>query len=715
MATLTNVLKLLIILISSCWIAVWILKPTQLWTRKWKAAEEVATSSLFGYYGLNLAVYTFPVVAVTIIGLIVVELKVKETGTRRWRRGVATALTNPVVVNYDLGIYTGVELIVVFLLAMFLGWTLYARISNDFKKMVPVKSPFKLNIWQYKLFRFSIRLGSLAEACLALLLLPILRGKMAIFRVIGIQFEASVRYHILLGTALILFATSHGAGIFLIWAIKNSIYNEMWKWQITGRIYLAGEVTLVAGLAIWITSLPQMRRRYFEIFYYTHHLYTIFLIFFLFHTGDRHFYTCFAGVFLYSIDKLLRIIQSRPSTSILSARILPSRAIELVLPKHPDLKFQPTSVIMVKIPSISKLQWHSFSLTSSSSVDNDNMSIMIKPEGWWTNSLYGMLQSAETADAEGNQRECIPISIEGPYGPASLDFLTRYENLLLVAGGIGITPFLSILQELYYQQNNNGDENKYPTSIQLVYAVKKSQDICHLNTILPLLSDVQAIFRLKFNVFVTQEENNPCKTFLALLNDLPQNRTINFNNSCPSFAKYGPENRRWMVSITALSSTKIFLAFLILFNHIFLSPDSRKDYSKRKSPSSEIDLILVLSFTITILCIAAIVITLRWQMMRRNPFSFSYKPRKEIAQYLENASMEDYQVHFGTRPNFKDIFAKMSNETGVSNIGVFACGPETMKLSVATQCKVMISSQSLKKKDKERKPNFSFHSLNFAI
>jgi hypothetical protein len=119
----------------------------------------------------------------------------------------------------------------------------------------------------------------------------------------------------------------------------------MWRWQKTGRIYLAGEIALVTGLVIWISSLPQIRRRRFEIFYYTHHLYIVFLIFFLFHAGDRHFYSVFAGIFLFGLDKLLRIVQSRPETCVLSARIFlfPDKAIELTLPKDPSKLFNLTS------------------------------------------------------------------------------------------------------------------------------------------------------------------------------------------------------------------------------------------------------------------------------------------------------------------------------------------------------------------------------------
>lgn len=114
-------------------------------------------------------------------------------------------------------------------------------------------------------------------------------------------------------------------------------FKQMRKWQKTGRIYLAGEITLITGLVIWVTSLPQIRRRKFEIFYYTHHLYVVFLVFFLFHAGDRHFYMVFPGILLFALDKLLCIIQSRPISCIVTARVFPCKSVELILPRDPSI------------------------------------------------------------------------------------------------------------------------------------------------------------------------------------------------------------------------------------------------------------------------------------------------------------------------------------------------------------------------------------------
>lgn len=698
-STLLVALKILLILIFAAWVSLWLLKPTQLWTRKWKAAEDKARATVFGYYGLNFAVYTFPPIALAIIGSFYLNLKPRESIRRKGRK-LTSGFSNPLLVNTLVGVLSTLEILAVFLFILFLAWNFYARISNDFKNLKPDKS-LMLNSWQLKYLKVATRFGLLAEVCLAFLLFPILRG-LALFRLLGIQFEASVRYHIWLGTALIFFATFHGASTLFIWGVSHFIQEELWEWQKTGRIYLAGEICLVTGLVIWITSLPQIRRKQFEIFYYTHHLYMVFLVFFLFHAGDRHFYMVFPGIFLFGLDKLLRIIQSRPETCLLSARIFPSKAVELILPKDPGLKYTPTSIIFVKVPSISKYEWHSFSITSSSRVDENTMSIMIKSEGSWTSSLSHMIQTRQKSD--GDQTKYIPIAVEGPYGPVSMDFL-RYDSLLLVSGGIGITPFLSIIQELASSQNSG--INKFLPRMQLIYVVKKSQDICLLNSISPLIFGQPAEkCLLKVKVFVTQEEQSDA-TVRELLNEFSEVQTVNFGTKFLNFSISGLENSLWMAAIAGISSF-LFLIFLIMFNHIFVP--SQKNPTKEKTPSWVVDLLIISSFILALICSIFVALVIRWRRLKKQMLPTLQKQSKALEKGSTQASdaLEEHEIHFGGRPNFEDIFAKFPDEKGGSDIGVLVCGPETMKESVASICQKKCGA-------KKQKPNFSFHSLNFTL
>lgn len=704
-ATLLAVLKVLMALIFAAWVSLWILKPTQLWTRKWKAAEDRARATVFGYYGLNFAVYTFPLIALAIIGSIYLNLKPREPIRRKEKRVIA-GFSNPLVMNSLLGILSSIEILAVFLFMLFLAWTFYVRISNDFKKLKPDKV-LKLNLWQLKYLRVATRFGLLAEACLAFLLIPILRG-LAVFRLLGIQFEASVRYHIWLGTAMLFCATFHGVSTLFIWGVSHHIQDEVGKWQNTGRIYLGGEMCLVTGLVIWITALPQIRRKNFEIFYYTHHLYMVFLVFFLFHAGDRHFYAVFPGIFLFGLDKLLRIIQSRPETCILSARVFPSNAIELILPKDPGLKYTPTSVLFLKVPSISKYQWHSFSIISSSTVDTNTMSILIKSEGSWTSSLSNLIQTEQKSDAD--RMKCIPVAVEGPYGPVSMDFL-RYDSLLLVAGGIGITPFLSILQELDSAQNSG--RYKFLPRMQLIFAVKKAQDICLLNSISPLIFNQPAEkCHLKVKVYVTQEEQSGVTVRHLLAHESSQVQTTNFGIKSSSYAITGLESSLWMATIAGISSI-LFLIFLIIFNHIFIP--SQKKATEGKTPSSVADLLIICSFFAAIMCIIFLGLIIRWRRLKKQNPPVLQKQGKALKTSPTEArdDLEEHEIHFGGRPNFEDIFAKFPNETDGSDVGVLVCGPEAMKESVASICQHKCGG--CKVGANKQKANFSFQSLNFTL
>jgi Ferric reductase like transmembrane component len=111
---------------------------------------------------------------------------------------------------------------------------------------------------------------------------------------------------------------------------------QITSWRRIGRVNVAGAISLITILIIWISSLPMIRRKYFQTFYMAHHLYIVFITFFLLHAGDRHFYLVLSGILLFALDKNFRLIQSRREAHIVSASVLPCRAVELILPKDPS-------------------------------------------------------------------------------------------------------------------------------------------------------------------------------------------------------------------------------------------------------------------------------------------------------------------------------------------------------------------------------------------
>ncbi|RWW37641.1 hypothetical protein BHE74_00057215 [Ensete ventricosum] len=190
----------------------------------------------------------------------------------------------------------------------------------------------------------------------------------------------------------------------------------MVKWDNTGIANVPGEIAILAGLLMWATTFPRIRRKMFELFFYTHQLYIAFLFFYMLHVGVSHICVILPGVYLFMVDRYLRFLQSRAKVRLVSARLLPSESMELNFAKSPGLAFEPLSVVFINVPGVSSLQWHPFTVSSSSNLEPERLSVIIKKEGSWTQKLYGTLSSPVPQDR-------LDVSVEGPYA-----FVTREKS-----------------------------------------------------------------------------------------------------------------------------------------------------------------------------------------------------------------------------------------------------------------------------------------------
>jgi hypothetical protein len=104
---------------------------------------------------------------------------------------------------------------------------------------------------------------------------------------------------------------------------------QMVKWDKVGISNVAGEISLLAGLFLWVATIPKIRRKFFELFFYTHNLYIIFMIFFIFHVGISYAFIMLPGFYLFMVDRYLRFLQSRREVRLVSSRVLPCETVEL--------------------------------------------------------------------------------------------------------------------------------------------------------------------------------------------------------------------------------------------------------------------------------------------------------------------------------------------------------------------------------------------------
>lgn len=87
----------------------------------------------------------------------------------------------------------------------------------------------------------------------------------------------------------------------------------------------------------------------------------------------------------------------------------------------------------------------------------------------------------------------------------------------------------------------------------------------------------------------------------------------------------------------------------------------------------------------------------------------TYKQQNVVVGKGMEKLVNPENTHYGFRPNFKEIFGKVSNELGNVDIGVLVCGPQSLQASVAKACR------SYNLRNSKNKTVFHFNSHSFDL
>uniref|UniRef100_A0A8C6KBZ3 NADPH oxidase 1 n=1 Tax=Nothobranchius furzeri TaxID=105023 RepID=A0A8C6KBZ3_NOTFU len=212
---------------------------------------------------------------------------------------------------------------------------------------------------------------------------------------------------------------------------------------------LTGIIITLALILMITSSMEVIRRSYFEVFWYTHHLFVIFF-------AGLTWMWVLGPMIIYAAERLLRLIRYVQNVqyrkvkcdNLVNLRCIvmrPSKVLELQLVKK-GFKMEVGQYIFLNCPAISQLEWHPFTMTSAP--EEDFFSVHIRSAGDWTDKLIEIMQKLPEG-AQGPK-----MGVDGPFGTASEDVFD-YEVSMLVGAGIGVTPFASILKSIWYRFKDN--------------------------------------------------------------------------------------------------------------------------------------------------------------------------------------------------------------------------------------------------------------------
>ncbi|KAL9245364.1 hypothetical protein vseg_019026 [Gypsophila vaccaria] len=660
-----GVIMATIIIVSLGYLVMWFIMPTSLYKYNWtpKLGAKL-TSTFLGTQGTSILIFTSPVILVAVLGSVYIHLlkQSHDYQVTRKRKWWFAKWRRPVLIRGPLGVVSWIELSFLIMFVALLIWSLAVYLHVGYSH-ITLKHGQKR--WEQKWKVTAVKLGMTGNICLAFLFYPVTRAS-TILPIFGLTSEASIKYHIWLGHTLMALATAHGLAYLLCWAVTGHLEKAL-KWRKIGVSNIAGEISLLAGLILWAATFPCIRRQRFEVFFYTHYLYIIFMIFFFFHVGISYSFYILPCFFLFVIDRFVRFLQSRPRVRLLFARSLPCGVLELNFVKSTTLSYTPTSIIFINIPAISKLQWHPYSITSGSSLENDRLSAIIKIEGVWTRKLYDMVSTSSIDRLEA--------SVEGPYGPVSNHFL-RYETLVMISGGSGITPFFSIIRELLFSSTTT--EHKVP-KVQLITIFKNSADLAMLSLLLPLSSTTFDLSKLDLQIkaYVTREKQETQE-------HLRQPQIVWFKPSdsdAPIFLSLGKNCYLWLGAII-LSSFISFLVFISILTRYYIYPIDHNTNKVFSTGQKTVLYLLILCASILVVSSVAVIWNKRQNAREQTPQSRDDNGDRELESLPTQSVFESTEVHFGEKPDLKLLLFGIRD----SSVGVLVCGPECLRHQVASIC-----------------------------
>eukprot|EP00667_Euglena_gracilis_P006946 EG_transcript_7003 len=279
--------------------------------------------------------------------------------------------------------------------------------------------------------------GRVCVVAWSTLLLPITKHSIWA-AVLGSTFERYLKFHRWAARGAFVFTLSHLADTVYYSGLLAFVHFVPGEWMY-GVVW--GTVSFALMAFITLTSLEPIRRRFFELFYYTHFLGLPAIAFACMHCYAQC-YAIIPSLVLYLIDKVIQLWSSVHTFQVQSVTPVAGGAQLVVQRKGATLRCDPGQYYFLTLPAISRLQKHPMSVALLST-EADTLTFFIRDMGPGT-FTHEVCQMAfpEAATAQ----------LTGPYGSLSLPRpLHVYRTVYLVAAGVGVTPMVSVAQWLARQ------------------------------------------------------------------------------------------------------------------------------------------------------------------------------------------------------------------------------------------------------------------------
>lgn len=288
--------------------------------------------------------------------------------------------------------------------------------------------------------------------------------------------KAMPDFHRLVGITLVWSGLVHGIFHIPFYAIESP-----WSPGIKGTtsLFVTGIFIVALMSIIRLVAQPAVYHANYELFFRTHVACSVLLYGFIIihglHRGDYSTWKwVLAPVVIYSLDVLVRSFREKRSYLLVSkhsAALQSNNILKIRLPRV--FHYEAGQYAEIKVPQLSRFQWHPFTIASAP--HEPEIIFYIKTVGDWTRDLYQLFGERLSNDLAND----IEVHLRGPYG-APAQHVGQFDRVILVGGGVGATPFCSVVKDVY-NWIVNWTPHQYRTQRESDAKIGQMQEPQHIN------------------------------------------------------------------------------------------------------------------------------------------------------------------------------------------------------------------------------------------
>lgn len=384
-------------------------------------------------------------------------------------------------------------------------------------------------------------LGHVATLALSLMAYPLSRDGLLV-ACFGASYERTLKWHRALGGLAYLLVTAHLATWWVKWTLQELWTRNLLALTVTvspGQTHWDNWTVLLALLAwvaltVSIVAAVLMRRRAFAWFVAVHRVVgAVFFAVAMTHAWTAWYYMC-GGLLLWLFDKALRFQRSAVAAAYAcqgTVRVVPVGAAggavtKLSVPREAlGAAWRAGQFAWVLVPEVSGSEWHPFTIASAP--QSDRAEFYCKAMGSsssWTARLARVgskrvsVSSGLLALCGDDDEAALDVVVDGPYGCHAA--CSAYSSVVMVCGGIGVTPMHATLLSLVEELQGDGDpvvaggQAVALRDVHLVWAVRDRELLgCFADSLRAVFPDgsgsVVGGVRFRLTVRVTGANNNP--------------------------------------------------------------------------------------------------------------------------------------------------------------------------------------------------------------